>query len=604
MKFTTKIKTALKLGIANLFRVYLYRTALSLRLHPVCYLTSLVKGDTFFYHTKKSLKLENYNCYEYRPFGWMNAINLKEINWHKNYLTNKISTNSNKPWYQIPDFDNDLGDIKGIWEASRFNWAIGFAKDFLSGNEKALDSLNEVIKDWVDNNQPYNGPNWKCGQEASIRVLNLAFTAMMLDQEKKTKPALLALIKSHLNRIFPTMSYAIGQQNNHGVSEAAALFVGGGLLSLNGQKDGRKYEIIGRNYLENTAKNLILNDGTFSQYSTNYQRFMLDAYSMAELWRRHIGREPFSNRFIEKLCNATKWLYRLVDKHSGDVPNIGHNDGSHIFNILGCDYRDFRPSVQLASILFLNATAWKGHRYNYDLEKLLNIRVPKKEISISRTFIYDDGGFIGIENKNKLFVLLRYPKFKFRPAHNDCLHIDLWFKGKNILCDGGTYSYNAGDELNEYYSGSEGHNTVRFYGHQQMPRISRFLFSDWPNSIEASLNEKKFSAYASFKDSYGCLHDRKVLLNSSSLEVNDIFKGTEGSTLLRWRLCSGNWKIDGNRVYSNNCEIIVYSKESSFSLKLKRGSKSRYYYLEKLITVLEIESSTEGSITTKFKFKS
>ncbi len=31
--------------------------------------------------------------------------------------------------------------------------------------------------------------------------------------------------------------------------------------------------------------------------------------------------------------------------------------------------------------------------------------------------------------------------FKTRPAQMDQLHVDLWHKGINVLCDSGTYSY-------------------------------------------------------------------------------------------------------------------------------------------------------------------
>ena len=40
-------------------------------------------------------------------------------------------------------------------------------------------------------------------------------------------------------------------------------------------------------------------------------------------------------------------------------------------------------------------------------------------------------------------AMLRYPRFRYRPGHADALHLDLWLGDRNILRDGGTYSYNA-----------------------------------------------------------------------------------------------------------------------------------------------------------------
>ncbi len=63
----------------------------------------------------------------------------------------------NKPWFCLSDFDSNVGDIKGIWEASRFDWVLGLAKDYLSGREQALDELNATTKDWLKHNSPYLG---------------------------------------------------------------------------------------------------------------------------------------------------------------------------------------------------------------------------------------------------------------------------------------------------------------------------------------------------------------------------------------------------------------------------------------------------------------
>ena len=147
-------------------------------------------------------------------------------NWYENVFNGKFSFDYS-PWYKICDFNNELGDIKGIWKASRFDWLLTLAKAAITSKPDSIDSINSWLDNWVINN-PYNiGPNWKCGQEASIRVMHLAFSAKLLNQVRKTEPTLLALIKAHLQRIAPTISYAVAQDNNHGTSEAAALFIGG-----------------------------------------------------------------------------------------------------------------------------------------------------------------------------------------------------------------------------------------------------------------------------------------------------------------------------------------------------------------------------------------
>ena len=55
---------------------------------------------------------------------------------------------------------------------------------------RALDRLNAWLSDAAEHNPPWRGPNWKCGQEASIRVMHLAAAALMLGQVSRPEPGL------------------------------------------------------------------------------------------------------------------------------------------------------------------------------------------------------------------------------------------------------------------------------------------------------------------------------------------------------------------------------------------------------------------------------
>ncbi len=88
------------------------------------------------------------------------------------------------------------------------------------------------------------------------------------------------------------------QNNNHAVSEAAALFIGGiWLRSLfakgEGNRSSEKWARVGRASLERLVDRLVFKDGGFSQYSTNYHRLMLDTLSQVECWRIWLDAAPF-----------------------------------------------------------------------------------------------------------------------------------------------------------------------------------------------------------------------------------------------------------------------------------------------------------------------
>ena len=58
----------------------------------------------------------------------------------------------------------------------------------------------------------------------------LAAVARLLGTHGKPSPILVKLMALHCARIMPTIRYAVAQNNNHGTSEAAALFIGGAWL--------------------------------------------------------------------------------------------------------------------------------------------------------------------------------------------------------------------------------------------------------------------------------------------------------------------------------------------------------------------------------------
>ena len=250
MSLIKKLITFYQLGILNFSRVILYRLRIYLKIHPVLYIKHKSLTGCFYNYPeeivfKNSDDLVSLNKLKagYYPFsGQFFPFESQFPSWHKNYLNGKISRFRNHEWWKIPDFDNDLGDIKNVWELSRYDWVVKLSALAGSGNFEAVDLLNSRLSNWVEENQPYKGVNWKCGQEASIRLMHLIFSSILLGQLKNPSSQLLNLVEMHIKRIAPTLSYAIAQNNNHGTSEAAALFIGGHFLSINGKTEYSKFE--------------------------------------------------------------------------------------------------------------------------------------------------------------------------------------------------------------------------------------------------------------------------------------------------------------------------------------------------------------------------
>ena len=604
ISFLAKLKTYFRLGIINILRVTYYRLSLKIRTHPVQYIKADIPTNPFFRKSERQFKIppeiKDWNN-SILLFGWFRKqIDDKIPDWFKNPFLDFASENiinTKTDWWNIPDFGKE--DIKCIWELSRFNWAVAFSTKIANGNEFSLKKLNHWLKSWAKANPPYKGPNWKCGQECSIRVINLIISAWILGQDHTPERGLIEFIKIHLQRIDKTLSYAIAQQNNHATSEAAALFMGGVFLH-NYDKRASRWESKGRRLLEHYTSSLIESDGSFSQYSLNYHRVMLDTYSLVEAWRRYRVLGSFSKNFSKKLKLATEWLWTFVDFENGNVPNIGANDGAQILQLSRSDFCDYRPSIQLAATLFMKIDVFGNGTWDEPLY-WLNVKkgVFNKNI-VSKTF--SKGGY-HVLRKDQNMVILNYPKFSFRPSQADALHVDLWSNGRNLFRDGGTFNYNS--NLTKWFSSTAAHNTIEFDGRNQMPQISRFLFGNWPetkNVDSIKIDEDCISASATYKDYQNNYHKRSIILYKNKFICIDKIQGTFKEACLRWRLIPKEWKLKDKIFMNDNFTISVEVNNEPVVPILDETLESLYYNQQNKVPLLSVKVNKPSILITKFTF--
>jgi hypothetical protein len=539
----------------------------------------------------------------YFPFsGDYIEFNSKYPNWHKNYFQNTLSNQNNLDWWKIPDFDSELGDVKNVWELSRFDWVIQLAAIAKSGSTEALEILNSRLADWVEKNPPYKGVNWKCGQEASIRLLHLIYALIILGQNDKPENQIVYLIEMHVKRIAPTLSYAIAQNNNHGTSEAAALYIGGHFLFSNGLRKYKKLSKKGKFWLTNRAVKLFSEDGCFSQYSVNYHRFALDTYTFCEIYRRLNRLDGFSSSLIIKIKKATQWLEALTDSKNGDAPNVGANDGALLFRIFDNNFRDFRHCVQLANLVFNNRLIYDvtpEKRVLYDQLGLMS-KKPIIENPISEIIILGNNDGFFIYKKEDLLILFRRPIFKFRPSHEDVLHVDLWFKGEKIFIDAGSFSYFTEDDKYDYYTGPDSHNTIVFDGMNQMKRVGKFLFGSWvkEDAFYFSKNSFNFDISSSYRLNNGILHERTISIGEN-IVIKDRIDGNYNNAILRWRVLPNIWKYVDN-INSDDLIFDYKSKILTGNFAVNSCMESRLYNYEEQVECIKVNINDSKTMITKF----
>jgi hypothetical protein len=538
-------------------------------------------------------------------------------------------------WSKISDFG--AGDIKGVWELSRFGWVYPLLAGFQqSGDENFVETFWDLIEDWAGHNPPHSGVHWKCGQEIAIRCFALTCAFYVLHSASASTKERLELIREILfesgKRIEANIDYALSQKNNHGISEAAGLFTLGLLF---GDTNWRRQ---GQCLLESQALELIYKDGSFSQHSVNYHRVMLHVY----LWAIRIGRSngiEFSSELLSRVRQAGIWLSAICDRETGRCPNLGSNDGALVFPVSGCDYLDYRPTIQAVGAI-IDGKDWLSHGEWDELAEFLGrgeergkgegLRVKERRDdgerradategdACSSAFIrslggfltpqassplplaqksltfYEDGGYT-VFQRARSKLLFRCPKsFRHRPGQCDLLHVDLFHDGINVLRDGGTFSYNCEQPWQDYFKSIAAHNTVQFDDHDQMPRLSRFLYGKWPKS-EVIVDEAIPMVKAGFMDWKGCRHERSVEACEKGFRIVDRISGFKKKAVLRWRLAPElEWVLDGSRCSSEFVNLIVTSESNLPSVTIIEGWESLYYLERTTIPVWEIEVGPEG----------
>ena len=624
-------KSIYNLGLDNCLRVILYRTLVRISFYktfnkisqcPIPIINLKIKNNShnlkigFDKRTKQqcldksNLIINGFLFY----FGERKQLVGKNPDWFFDFKNNINFLNSKYHWSECKHFTQ--GDIKESWEISRWNWAISLARAYkISGQKKYIIRLNELINSWCINNPINSGINWLCGQEVSLRLLNALLTWKIIGHEEKGvnnefKNLKIIFVKSHLKRINQTFFYARAQNNNHWITEAAALFIGGSWLMQNTNeyfKEAEKWSSKGRKNLEISIKKLVLSDGSFPQHSLTYHRFVLDLLCQVEIWRRYLQLPEFSIEYQKKFSLLLKWITYFIDKQTGNGPNLGSNDGTFCFQLHDLSYRDFRPTLQLASIIdkkYKNCLfppgPWDEPIYWFEL---LNKEF-KEEINITNK-ILPQGGYIVLRSfsDSNSWGFLRLPKYKVRPSQNDPFHFDFWIDGVNVLRDGGTFSYNASDYKLNYFTGIQSHNSIEFQD-SQMIRFSRFLLGNkikYKNKIDKIIckNYSKFKTEYTFgKNS----HSREIVLNPKEnyWEINDSFYSSKNNIILRWRLDPSDWRKTNNFVFkSKRAKLSIISKNKILSCKLKRGLESLNYGEINEIPVIEvIISGYEGKIKT------
>jgi hypothetical protein len=437
---------------------------------------------------------------------------------------------ADRHWTRLSD--EGVTDIKGVWELSRFSWAYPLVRAWaLDGEARHVERFWALFEDWMAANPPNRGPQWMCGQEASFRLVAVAFALQAFRDHPATTDARVELAArlaaATAERIRAHLGYAISQRNNHGVAESIGLYTAGALWPKLEESPGWRDR--GLETLFPQVDDLVDADGGFSQHSSNYHRLFLQLMVWAEVVLRAEG-ERLPPHARDQVVRATRFLSDLMEP-DGSIARYGADDSADLFPLSGLPATDFRPTLGAARALFIGDRLPSGP---WDEAALLLVgpmpaTAPATPV---RPHIDHRQAGVGLLRNFRGTAFFRAPSvWPSRPSQADHLHVSLNWDGEWIAEDLGTYSY-RGTGADDFGSALH-HNVVTVDRRGPMRKASRFLWLPWTPCVRG---EEPRGFRATVTDLGGARWTRRVLRFPQGFVILDRIQAARPDALceLRW----------------------------------------------------------------------
>jgi len=481
---------------------------------------------------------------------------------------------SNQHWSFLERNPPDQ-DIKFIWEPGRFGWAITLARAFaFSRNPSYAQDFWDKTIQFLAAHPPNLGRQWQSAQEVAIRLMVLVICDRALAQAPSSTPEhrqrLWQAIAEHALRIPPTLVYARAQNNNHLLSEAAGLYTAG--VYLPDHPRAAQWRELGWRWLNWGFQHQIDEFGTYTQHSTNYHRLMLQLALFTDHLRREGNHQDWPEATRKRLAAAARWLWALIDPHTGLAPNLGANDGAYLFPLTSLNFEDYRPVVLAAGQAFLDQDSYAEAPLG-EMSDWFNLQAPAP-MNERQPHAADMPRVSGKHGR----AFLHAARYQDRPSHADQLHADLWWRGVNVALDPGTYLYSGEPPWDNALVKGSVHNTLILDGQDQMLRAGRFLWLDWAQAdilaheLDQAGNLQRITAEHDGFQSLGARHRRTVTRTSAGWSIRDtiISCGRPERRIhqaqLSWLLPDWTWQI------TRPDEIKLVGPNFSMQLTIQGGT--------------------------------
>jgi len=274
-----------------------------------------------------------------------------KIDWH----TDPITGHKYPQVYfrKVDIFTNDeLNDIKYIWEINRHQFFIDLSKAFfLTGDEKYAQKVIELFYDWTEKNRYKIGVNWTSALEVAVRAYAWIWSLyLLLDSDLVDDQ----FVGTFLNNIYLHGQYLAENLSfyfspyNHLVGETSALFLIGYLFPE--LKESKKWARKSWKILQRELGKQFHSDGMAVEQASFYHYFTLGFFLLPVILRKQ-NKEKISSEILNHLKRIFDFSMCLTQPN-GETPAIGDIDNARSIYFSDPENWDFRNFLAIGAILF------------------------------------------------------------------------------------------------------------------------------------------------------------------------------------------------------------------------------------------------------------
>lgn len=423
-----------------------------------------------------------------RCFGGWDADFGRPIDWYRNPRTG-ARWPQELPWrHAMRPPSASHGDVKLTWEIGRFPHAFDLVRAGLAVPEQRS-AYSMALADHVqafDRAAPFGlGIHWASSQEVAFRLIAwlYAYAAYMHDAPWA---ALEEVIARTLHRGAVHTVQHIGYakhavHNNHLLSEALLLLVAATLLPPDDTTEA--WWTDAHEILTEQAARQFYPDGGYIQQSHNYHRVALQVMILAVRFTEVAGRDV-PECWRQAIGRSVRFLHAHQNPSDGRLPNYGFNDGALPLVLTSCHYSDFRPILQAGHLLTQGHRLYTAGPWDEEAAWLLGpealaVDSPRRPRATIASFPFSGHHVLRSESHDDTFAAFRCGRLRDRFSQMDMLHLDVWWRGINVLTDPGSCQYNGSPAINAHFVSTSVHNTVTLDGHDQMHLHRRFKVLYW-----------------------------------------------------------------------------------------------------------------------------